>query len=110
MSFFRYWDMPIIVTTLSKLWDTIYSPRANDTMNFHRLSQSIVVLDEPQTIPAEYWDGFGKTLELLNQQWQTTFILMTATQPAIVHGTELAPEKVSFPPASPNNLKMLLCQ
>lgn len=97
LSFFRYWDMPIIVTTLSKLWDTIYSPRANDTMNFHRLSQSIVVLDEPQTIPAEYWDGFGKTLELLNQQWQTTFILMTATQPAIVHGTELAPEKVSFP-------------
>ena len=97
LSFFRYWDMPIIVTTLSKLWNTLYSPRANDTMNFHRLSQSIVVLDEPQTIPAEYWDGFGKTLELFNQQWQTTFILMTATQPAIVQGTELAPEKVSFP-------------
>lgn len=97
LSFFRYWDMPVVVTTLSKLWETVYSPRANDTMNFHRLSRAVVVLDEPQTIPAEYWDGTGKTLELISQQWQTTFILMTATQPAIIRGTELAPEAVVFP-------------
>lgn len=97
LAFFRYWDMPVVVTTLSKLWETIYSPRANDTMNFHRLSRAVVVLDEPQTIPADYWDGFGKTLKLLNHQWQTTFILMTATQPAIVQGTELAPERILFP-------------
>lgn len=97
LTFFRYWDMPIVVTTLAKFWETLYSPRANDTMSFHRLSRAVVVLDEPQTIPAEYWEGLGKTLELLNQQWHTTFILMTATQPAIVQGMELAPEKVFFP-------------
>jgi CRISPR-associated endonuclease/helicase Cas3 len=97
LAFFRYWDMPIVVTTLSKFWETVYSPQANDAMSFHRLSRAVVVLDEPQTIPAEYWYGFGKTLELLSQQWHTTFILMTATQPAIVQGTELAPEKVLFP-------------
>lgn len=97
LSFFRYWDMPIIVTTLSKLWEVIYSPRANDNMNFHRFSRAVVILDEPQTIPVKYWEGIGKTLELISQQWGTTFILMTATQPTIIQGKELAPTAVVFP-------------
>lgn len=97
LSFFRYWDEPVVVTTLSKLWEVLYSPRANDTMNFHRLSKAVVVLDEPQTIPVKYWDGIGKTLELISKQWGATFILMTATQPAIIKGKELAPESVVFP-------------
>lgn len=97
LSFFRYWDEPVIVTTLSKLWEVLYSPRANDNMNIHHLSKAVVVLDEPQTIPVKYWDGIGKTLELISQQWGTTFILMTATQPAIIQGKELAPKSVIFP-------------
>lgn len=97
LSFFRYWDAPVVVTTLSKLWEVLYSPRANDSMNFHRLSHSVIVLDEPQSIPAKYWEGLGKTLELISQQWETSFILMTATQPAIVKGTELVDEPVYFP-------------
>lgn len=97
VSFFRYWDAPVIVTTLSKLWEVIYSPRANDSMNFHRLSRAVVVLDEPQSIPVKYWEGLGKTLELIAEEWDTTFILMTATQPGIVKGVELVKEKVHFP-------------
>lgn len=97
ISFFRYWDNPVIVTTLSKLWEVIYSPRANDTMNFHRLSQAIVLLDEPQSIPVKYWEGLGKTFELLAKEFATTFILMTATQPKIVEGVELVCEPVCFP-------------
>jgi CRISPR-associated endonuclease/helicase Cas3 len=45
MSFFRYWHEPVIVTTLAKLWEVLYSPRANDAMSFHSLSNAIVVLD-----------------------------------------------------------------
>jgi CRISPR-associated endonuclease/helicase Cas3 len=97
LSFFRYWDAPVIVTTLSKLWEVIYSPRANDSMNFHRLSRAVVVFDEPQSIPVKYWEGLGKTLELIAKKWDTTFILMTATQPRIVEGVELVKEKVHFP-------------
>lgn len=97
LSFFRYWDEPVVVTTLSKLWEVLYSPRANDSMNFHRLSHAVVVLDEPQSIPARYWEGLGKTLKLISEQWGTSFILMTATQPAIVDGTELVEETVYFP-------------
>ncbi|WP_338826158.1 hypothetical protein MTBGP_05260 [Moorella thermoacetica] len=99
IEFFRYWQEPVVVTTLAKLWEVLYSPRANDTMSFHRLSRAVVILDEPQAIPANCWEGFGKTLELLSSRLGTTFILMTATQPEIATGTELVPEPVSFPEA-----------
>ena len=97
ISFFRYWDAPVIITTLSKLWEVIYSPRANHTMNFHRLSRAVVVMDEPQSIPVRYWQGLGKTLELIARNWDTSFILMTATQPGIIKGVELVKDTVYFP-------------
>ncbi|MDN5344104.1 MAG: hypothetical protein PWQ18_215 [Clostridia bacterium] len=97
IAFYRYWQEPVIVTTLAKLWEVLYSPRVNDTMSFHRLSRAIVILDEPQSIPVRCWQGFGKTLELLKERLGTTFILMTATQPGLATGLELAPEPVSFP-------------
>lgn len=97
VSFFRYWHTPVVVTTLAKMWEIIYSPRANDTMSFHRLSKAVVILDEPQAIPPGCWDGFGKTLELLADKLNTTFILMTATQPEIVDGKEITPCPIHFP-------------
>lgn len=97
ISFFRYWQAPVVITTLAKMWDVLFSPRANATMSFHRLSRAVVILDEPQAIPPGCWDGFGKTLELLADKLDTTFILMTATQPEIVTGKELAPCLIRFP-------------
>ncbi|HQE50610.1 MAG TPA: hypothetical protein PKV93_14815, partial [Fervidobacterium sp.] len=93
---FRYFKDPLIVTTLAKFWEVLYSPAANDSMSFHRLKDAVVILDEPQSIPAKYWQGFGETLKFLSEKLGTHFILMTATQPMIAKGEELAP-KVSFP-------------
>jgi CRISPR-associated endonuclease/helicase Cas3 len=93
---FRYFNAPLVVTTLSKFWEVIYSPNANDSMSFHRIKDSVVILDEPQSIPPEYWDGFGETLSFLAKKLGTYFILMTATQPKIAKGIEIAP-KTFFP-------------
>lgn len=97
LSFFRYWYEPVVVTTMAKLWEVLYSPKGNDTMPFHRLSRAIVILDEPQTIKSSLWDGFGRTMQLLAERLDTTFILMTATQPEITKGEELAPRAYQFP-------------
>ncbi|MDI3473081.1 MAG: CRISPR-associated endonuclease/helicase Cas3 [Thermotogaceae bacterium] len=96
VSTFRYWYSPIVVTTMAKLWEVFYSPYSNDTMNFHRLKDAVVILDEPQSLRADLWLGFGKTIEYLSQKFGTVFILMTATQPKISKGLEIAP-KTSFP-------------
>ncbi len=91
ISFFRYWSSPVVVTTLAKFWEVLYSPKANDTMDFHRLKDAIVILDEPQSLDSKFWSGFGKTLDFFSKEYGTFFILMTATQPEIAKGTEIAP-------------------
>ncbi|GHV33594.1 CRISPR-associated helicase/endonuclease Cas3 [Synergistales bacterium] len=93
---FRYWNSPVVVTTMVQLWETIYSPRAAATMDFHRLNRAVVILDEPQGISPRLWYEFGKTLEYIHEKWKTVFIFMTATQPEIAKGVELAP-KIQFP-------------
>jgi CRISPR-associated endonuclease/helicase Cas3 len=96
---FRYWNSPVVITTLVQLWETIFSPRASATMDFHRLSRAIVIMDEPQGISPNLWSEFGKALKYIHEKWCTVFILMTATQPEIVNrawSVELAPT-IRFP-------------
>jgi CRISPR-associated endonuclease/helicase Cas3 len=96
---FRYWNSPIVVTTMAQLWETIFSPKASATMDFHRLSRAVVIMDEPQGISPHLWSGFGEALKYIHEKWRTVFILMTATQPEIANGAdrmELAPD-VKFP-------------
>jgi CRISPR-associated endonuclease/helicase Cas3 len=94
---FRYWRTPVVLTTMVQLWDAIFDPRANASMDFHRLSRAVVVLDEPQGIDPRLWDGFGRMLSFLSEKWGTAFILMTATQPHIGEGREIAPPDLDFP-------------
>ena len=53
-------------------------------------------MDEPQGIDCHFWPELGKVLTFIHERWGTVFILMTATQPKIFEGTELAPS-VRFP-------------
>lgn len=94
---FRYWRTPVVLTTMVQLWDAIFDPHANASMDFHRLSRAVVVLDEPQGIDPGLWNGFGRMLSFLSEKWGTTFILMTATQPHIGKGLEIAPSDLDFP-------------
>ena len=96
MRLFRYWGSPVIVTTMVQLWNTIFNPKAGATIDFHRLRNAVVLMDEPQGIDCHLWPELGKVLSFIHERWGTVFILMTATQPKIFEGTELAP-CVRFP-------------
>jgi len=97
VAMFRYWREPVVVTTFAKLWEVLYSPRANDSMCFHRMANAVIVLDEPQSIPVRYWKGFGETIDFVARKLDSVFILITATQPRMVKGKELAPGKIVLP-------------
>lgn len=94
---FRYWNSPIIATTMVQLWDTIYNPKALASIDFHRLSRAVVILDEPQGIDCRHWQEFGETLSYISKKFGTVFILMTATQPQIAVAQELTPSPINFP-------------
>jgi CRISPR-associated endonuclease/helicase Cas3 len=106
---FRYWRLPVTVTTLAHFWDALYGARANVTMNFHRIAKSVVILDEPQSLSADHWAGLGNTLDLLSREAGAAFILMTATQPHIARGktVELAPERHRKPRENRRRYKIL---
>ena len=96
MRLFRYWGSPVVVTTMVQLWNTIFNPKAGATIDFHRLRNAVVLMDEPQGIDCHLWPELGKVLTFIHERWGNVFVLMTATQPKIFEGMELAP-RVRFP-------------
>ena len=75
----RYWLEPVVVTTLKYMWDVLWSPNAMDTMNFHLLNKSVIIFDEVQSLPAEYWNDLGTIVSKLAEN--NLIILMSATHP-----------------------------
>ncbi len=98
---FRLWHQPVVISTLAQFWEALFSPRANATINFHRLSRSVILLDEPQTLAPQYWDALGRLLDFLAKALGSYFILMTATQPQIAanagYPQTIAPTTYHFP-------------
>ena len=91
------WDGEIIVTTFVRFYETLFTNRRSEMRRLHRLAGSIVILDEVQNIPPDYWELTEKALEFLSDEWDTRFILMTATRPMLLpQAIELTEPKKQF--------------
>ena len=77
------WDSEIVVTTFVQFFHTLFSNRNRAMRKFHRIPGSVIILDEIQSFPHEYWLLFQKTAEALAEYFNSYFLLSTATQPAI---------------------------
>jgi CRISPR/Cas system-associated endonuclease/helicase Cas3 len=68
-------------------------------MKLPALGNSVIILDEPQTIPYRWWRGTVRLLRLLTEEYGATILLMTATQPRLPELDEdlAATELVSNP-------------
>ena len=94
------WHSEIIVTTFIQFFNTIFGRYTSQLRRFHNLINSIVILDEIQSIPFEYWGIVREVLLFLGNELKCTIIMMTATQPLIFHQNEIfeiAPKFVDFP-------------
>ena len=49
------WNAEIVVTTFVQFFNSIIGNRASQLRKFHNLEDAIVLLDEVQSIPHEYW-------------------------------------------------------
>ena len=75
------WDSEIIVTTLVQFMETLIGTRNRMLKKFHKLYNSIVILDEIQTVPIEYWRLMHPAILALSRY--SYIIFMTATKPHI---------------------------
>ncbi|MHA1972505.1 MAG: CRISPR-associated helicase Cas3' [Candidatus Hodarchaeales archaeon] len=79
----RNWYSEIIVTTTIKLFNTLLTYQKWNLVRFHRITNSIIIIDEYHSIPKRYHELIRNFLIALTQMFNITFILMTATTPGL---------------------------
>lgn len=77
------WDAPLIVTTTVQFFETLFSNKNKKCRKIHNIANSIIILDEAQTLPAAYLKPCLYALKTLQRDFGCTIVLCTATQPAV---------------------------
>jgi CRISPR-associated endonuclease/helicase Cas3 len=82
------WESEIVVTTLVQFLETLIGTRNSVLKKFHKLYGSIIILDEVQAIPVEYWRLVREAVQALSKN--SYIIFMSATMPMMLkEGEEL---------------------
>lgn len=77
------WDASIIVTTNVQFFESLFAARTSSCRKLHNIVNSVVVLDEAQLLNPEFLQPIMDTMNLLARHYGVTFVLSTATQPAL---------------------------
>ncbi len=75
------WDAPIVFTTQVQFLEALFGSGTRDARRMHQLANSVIILDEVQTIPIMTTHMFTGALRFLTHGCGATVVLCTATQP-----------------------------
>lgn len=78
------WQNEITITTFVQLWESIFACHNSKLRKFHNLVNSIIILDEVQSINPKLFPAFEFAIECLASYFNTKFIFVTATQPILL--------------------------
>ena len=100
------WDSPLVVTTNVQFFESLFASKPSRCRKLHNIVNSVVVLDEAQFLPPEFLQPILDVMNLLARHYSVTFVLSTATQPALgtlktfqstIHGLHEIHEIISDP-------------
>lgn len=83
------WNAPIIISTVYQFLMTLFSNKTTAIRRMQALKNSVIVIDEAQSIPFKMTYQFNMALNFLHKFCNTTVVLSSATQPCF--------EQVEFP-------------
>ncbi len=93
------WDAPIVVSTNVQFFESLFGYRSSQCRKIHNIANSVIILDEAQMLPKSFLKPSLLALSELVQNYHSSVVLCTATQPAIkaflpdeIASIELAPD------------------
>lgn len=90
------WDYPIIVTTNVQLFESMFSNKPSKCRKLHNIVNSIIILDEVQTLPMEYLQPIVDSLKTYNKLFYVSVLFTTASQPVLCGAIEGCNPKATF--------------
>lgn len=78
------WRDGTILTTFVQLFESLTGPSNRQGLKLPALDSGLVILDEPQALPKDWWDAIPRLLATLTDEFDARIISMTATQPSVL--------------------------
>lgn len=77
------WDYPIVVTTNVQLFESIFSNKPSDCRKLHNIVNSVLILDEVQTLPTDFLQPIVDSLKAYKEMFGVSVLFTTASQPVL---------------------------
>ncbi|MCC9078495.1 CRISPR-associated helicase Cas3' [Litorilinea aerophila] len=77
------WDAPIVFTTQVQFLEALFGAGTRSPRRMHQLANSVIILDEVQTVPIKVIHMLNVALRFLVNNCGATVLLCTATQPPL---------------------------
>ena len=90
------WDYPIVVTTNVQLFESMFSNKPSDCRKLHNIANSVIILDEVQTLPTDYLQPIVDTLKSYQRMFGISVLFTTASQPVLSGLIEGCNPKAAF--------------
>ena len=90
------WDYPIIITTNIQLFESMFSNKPSKCRKLHNIVNSVIILDEVQTLPMDYLQPIVDSLKTYNKLFNVSVLFTTASQPVLSGMIEGCNPKASF--------------
>ena len=77
------WDKPVVVTTNVQFFESLFGNKSSKCRKIHNIANSVIILDEAQMLPMDYLNPCVSMLQELVDNYRSSIVMCTATQPVI---------------------------